>query len=310
MQLLGVWRVLLVIRCQRQCLPIHIFIPSYLLCCSEIQYDGQDYKWGFQIGEFGQRHQWFKLGLDPSHGRDTSKLAKMFPDPMAAPPAYGTPPEKLVKDYLTALRKHAEQILRYKLPQSAFQSTAIEFIVGPTRHKISDTTKIEQITVPAVWSDLAQAKTRACAEQAGMGVGSALHIISEPEAAAMYALDVMDPHNIKVGDTFILCDAGGGTVDLISYTVSALKPYLNISEASPGSGSLCGSSFINRIFQKFLEEKLGREPGWDEEVLEEVRSTHCVLKNSSTNHFPNSQCSASKWLYVFCSEAVGLLKTN
>ena len=194
----------------------------------------------------------------------------MFPDPMAAPPAYDMPSEKLVKDYLTALRKHAEQVLRYKLPQSAFQSTSIEFVVRWPSHDIFGMAKGEQITVPAVWSDLAQAKTRACAEQAGMGTGSALHIISEPEAAAIYALDVMDPHNIKVGDTFVLCDAGGGTVDLISYTVSALKPQLNISEASPGSGSLCGSSFINRIFQKFLEEKLGHEPGWDAEVLEEV----------------------------------------
>lgn len=75
-------------------------------------------------------------------------------------------------DYLTALRKHAEQVLRYKLPESALTSTPIEFI----------------ITTPAVWSDLAQAKTRSCAEKAGMGSGSALHIISEPEAAAMYAL--------------------------------------------------------------------------------------------------------------------------
>ena len=241
-----------------------------LLCCREIQYNGQDYKWGFQIAEFGQRYQWFKLGLDPSRRRDVSQLAKMFPDPMAAPPAYDMPPEKLVKDYLTALRKHAEQILRYKLPQNAIQSIAMEFVVGSLPNIVTIVAKYKQITVPAVWSDMAQAKTRDCAEQAGMGIGSALHIISEPEAAAMYALDVMDPHNIKVGDTFVLCDAGGGTVDLISYTVSALKPRLDISEASPGSGLLCGSSFINRIFHKFLEDKLGRQPGWDEEVLEEV----------------------------------------
>lgn len=128
-----------------------------------------------------------------------------------------------------------------------------------------------KITVPAVWSDLAQAKTRACAEKAGMGTGSALHIISEPEAAAMYALNIMDPHNVEVGDTFVLCDAGGGTVDLISYTVSALKPILEIIEASPGSGSLCGSSFLNRIFEQCLRKKLNGNPGWDEDVLEEVR---------------------------------------
>jgi len=103
-----------------------------------------------------------------------------------------------------------------------------------------------------------------------MGTGSALHIISEPEAAAIYALDAMDPHNIKIGDTFVLCDAGGGTVDLISYTVSALKPHLQIAEANPGSGLLCGSSFLNRIFQRHIEGKLSGEPGWDEEVLEEA----------------------------------------
>ncbi len=107
-----------------------------------------------------------------------------------------------------------------------------------------------------------------------MGVGSSLQIVSEPEAAAIYALDAMDPHDIKKGDTFVLCDAGGGTVDLISYTVSALKPKLQLSEASPGSGSLCGSSFLNRIFQRFLEDKLGNQPGWDQDVLEEVR---CIL---------------------------------
>jgi len=182
---------------------------------------------------------------------------------MASPPGYNAPTaEKLVTDYLTALRKHAEQTLRCKVPQTALQSTPIEFV----------------ITVPAVWSDAAQAKTRACAEHAGMGVGAALHIISEPEAAAMYALDAMDPHNIKVGDTFVLCDAGGGTVDLISYKVSALHPLLQIAEASPGSGSLCGSSFLNRIFQKLLFDKFRNEPAWDNDVLEEVSMVTIYLQ--------------------------------
>ena len=129
-----------------------------------------------------------------------------------------------------------------------------------------------QITVPAVWSDMAQAKTRACAEAAGMGKGTALHIISEPEAAALYALDAMDPHNLKVGNTFVLCDAGGGTVDLVTYTLSALKPILKLSEATPGTGSLCGASFLNRKFQEFMESRFGSQSDWEEEVMEEVIS--------------------------------------
>lgn len=192
--------------------------------------------------------------LDPEQQRSTSALAIEYPDPLAAPPAYGHSPEALVKDYLTALRNHAETILRYKLQQSALTSTPVEYV----------------LTVPAVWSESAQASTRCCAEKAGMGTGSSLHIITEPEAAAMYALDAMDPHNIKIADTFVLCDAGGGTVDLISYTVSALKPALRITEAAPGSGSLCGSTFLNRIFHKFLEDKLGNDPNWDDDVLEEA----------------------------------------
>lgn len=97
---------------------------------TELQYDGHNYKWGYQIREDEQRHQWFKLGLDPAQIRSISELARQFPDPMAAPPGYDTTPEKLVTDYLTALRKHAEQILRYKLPSSAIQSLPIEFIVS------------------------------------------------------------------------------------------------------------------------------------------------------------------------------------
>ncbi len=36
---------------------------------------------------------------------------------------------RLTTDYMTALRKHAEQVLRYKLLQGALSSTLIEYIV-------------------------------------------------------------------------------------------------------------------------------------------------------------------------------------
>ena len=41
-----------------------------------------------------------------------------------------------------------------------------------------------------------------CAQEAGLGEGESLHVVSEPEAAATYALHAMHPHDIKVGDTF------------------------------------------------------------------------------------------------------------
>ena len=77
----------------------------------------------------------------------------------------------------------------------------------------------------------------------------------------------------------MICDAGGGTVDLITYKVAGLKPTLKLAEASPGSGALCGASYLNRGFQAYLEEKLGKEPGWDEDVLEEVRPTKFLFQD-------------------------------
>ncbi|KAL8898343.1 MAG: hypothetical protein Q9192_002125 [Flavoplaca navasiana] len=99
----------------------------------------------------------------------------------------------------------------------------------------------------------------------------------------------MDPHNIKVGDTFVLCDAGGGTVDLISYKVSALKPVLRIEEAAPGSGSLCGSTFLNRIFYKFLSDRFSADPNWDQDVVEEAMKRFEVTVKRSFHGNPNDE---------------------
>lgn len=55
------------------------------------------------------------------------------------------------------------------------------------------------------------------------------------------------------------------TVELVSYTITSLQPYPVISETAPGSGGLCGSSFINRIFSNYLENRLKGYRGWDED---------------------------------------------
>ena len=90
------------------------------------------------------------------------------------------------------------------------------------------------------------------------------------ESAAIFALHGLDPHGIQVGESFVLCDAGGGTVDLISYTIASLHPKIEIVEAAEGTGGLCGSTYLNRRFGEFLTQKLGQEEGWDAEVLAEA----------------------------------------
>ena len=51
----------------------------------------------------------------------------------------------------------------------------------------------------------------------------------------------------QVGDVFVLCDAGGGTVDLISYKVTQTSPTFLIEEAAVGSGDKCGATFIDQV---------------------------------------------------------------
>ncbi len=61
-------------------------------------------------------------------------------------------------------------------------------------------------------------------------------LIKEPEAAALYTMHSLG-FSLKVGDAFVVCDAGGGTVDLISYEIEAITPRLALKELVPGTGS-------------------------------------------------------------------------
>lgn len=80
-------------------------------------------------------------------------------------------------------------------------------------------------------------------------------MIKEPEAAAMYTLHTLQDRALtvrhsnpkltgtlsyfkQVGDAFVICDAGGGTVDLISYEITQLKPTLELKELVPGKGKI------------------------------------------------------------------------
>jgi len=88
-------------------------------------------------------------------------------------------------------------------------------------------------------------------------------MVTEPEAAALYTLKSLklqdEEEPIVPGDCFVLCDAGGGTVDLISYRAKQTTPTLQLEEAAIGTGDKCGASLIDRNFRKWLEARLGKD---------------------------------------------------
>ena len=61
-----------------------------------------------------------------------------------------------------------------------------------------------------------------------------------------------------MGECFVVCDAGGGTVDLISYKITSLKP-LQLHECVVGSGGLCGAVYLDRRFEDFIQQRIGKE---------------------------------------------------
>lgn len=73
------------------------------------------------------------------------------------------------------------------------------------------------------------------ATQAGI---SPVSLIKEPEAAALYTIRRLDA-NLDPTDVIVICDAGGGTVDLVSYEIEATYPTLQLKEIVPGTGKFC-----------------------------------------------------------------------
>ncbi|ORZ28666.1 hypothetical protein BCR41DRAFT_298314 [Lobosporangium transversale] len=117
------------------------------------------------------------------------------------------------------------------------------------------------LTVPAMWSDKAKNVMRQAAIKAKIiketDHPDRLMLISEPEAAALYCERKCDQFNLGHGDRFMICDAGGGTVDLIVFEIAETNGGRRLSEVTKGHGASCGSVFLDRNMRLLLERKFG-----------------------------------------------------
>ncbi|POG76985.1 hypothetical protein GLOIN_2v1552212 [Rhizophagus irregularis DAOM 181602=DAOM 197198] len=113
-------------------------------------------------------------------------------------------------------------------------------------------------TVPAEWRPHTIGILQDCIHKAGFTetkhLNNNLEFTTEPEAAAIYAMGKLGEHRIQEGSSFMVVDCGGGTVDL---TTRTLLPNNKLSEITERTGGLCGSTYIDREFARFLEKKLG-----------------------------------------------------
>ncbi|KAL4760930.1 Hsp70 family protein [Aspergillus foveolatus] len=105
------------------------------------------------------------------------------------------------------------------------------------------------LTVPAVWSDKAKNTTLTATVDAGVDMKH-ISLVSELEAAALYTLRAIQPNTVAANDVFTVCDAEGGTVDLISYKIKTLEPLVLVEVAE---GTVCGLLLLDTAITYWQE---------------------------------------------------------
>ncbi|TPX17742.1 uncharacterized protein E0L32_002843 [Thyridium curvatum] len=198
-------------------------------------------QWGGTIHDDEEALRWFKLLL-AELGNKYRKAEHILhvEDKIAR---LNKQPGQVIADYLGKLWEKAIESIDNEV--GSFENARLHIVM----------------TIPAIWTGQAQDAMEAAARQAGLlkKPGTKLSFISEPEAAAMATLrDAMGRADLRVGDSFIVVDCGGGTTDLISYRILKLDP-LTVEEVAEGAGDVCGARDCDAKFEAVLKQKFGED---------------------------------------------------
>lgn len=204
---------------------------------------------GFEVTPGIKSYSWFKLRLDPAARIDDSESGiSVSEGPGLLRLPHGKTAREVCADFLREIYHEFHAQLVRSLGQGVVDVSRKEF----------------WFTVPAIWSDQAKAHTRAAALDAGFGSGEEdeIFLISEPEAAAVASLSRLGDNardQIRVGEGILVCDCGGGTVDITTYHLTQVTPALKFEELLVGEGDFCGSTYLDRAFHTWMSRTFGSD---------------------------------------------------
>ncbi|KAG2212328.1 hypothetical protein INT47_001688 [Mucor saturninus] len=124
------------------------------------------------------------------------------------------------------------------------------------------------LTVPATWVDKDILMMRDIAIKANLIDAShdpeeRLIIIDEAHAASLFCkreycmMDDGSTSKLSQGERYMVCDAGGGTVDLATYECTGSEhesPKISHCQLALESGGYCGSTFLDKNMERYLRD--------------------------------------------------------
>ncbi|EFR01012.1 hypothetical protein MGYG_04014 [Nannizzia gypsea CBS 118893] len=225
---------------------------------SRIAYQFEDIRsnsirWGFQVEPGMTSFSWTKLLLDQNTALgvfDDNNLENASKLGILQLP-HGKTAVDVVADFLTEVRAHVFKMIEKQVTKETLRITPIEY----------------WFTVPAIWSDQAKAQTKTAAQRAGFVYNierpsDQMFMVTEPEAAAIAALKKTATDglgaSVQPGDGVLVCDCGGGTVDITTYLINKVDPVLSFEELCTGIGGKCGSTAIDRNLYSLMSRRFGK----------------------------------------------------
>ncbi|KAJ6515205.1 hypothetical protein C8R47DRAFT_507281 [Mycena vitilis] len=199
--------------------------------------------------------EWWKLLLRPAH-------LPIIRDLVLPPLPKHVTVDKIFADHLRYIK---EQIKAHVT--SAYGS-------GGDIWDVLSSTMYVVLTTPNGWEGSQQSRMRQAAIDAGLvdtAGGRRVRFVTEAEAAVLYATDSGSVEDWLVdGGHLIICDCGGGTVDITGYKINAVKPTLKLEESSASRCYLAGAVFVAHAAKAFFKAHLSGTEWDDEERLQRV----------------------------------------
>ncbi|RJE20277.1 hypothetical protein PHISCL_07386 [Aspergillus sclerotialis] len=217
-------------------------VPSLVACAGS---PGRSL-WGFEVRPGMKSFAWTKLLLDPTFNCDSFKVE--IREVAGALGILKLPEDRDAEEVVTEFLRHVHQHVCGELKRFLFDT------MSPGRVPIEF-----WMTFPATWSEAVQSKLKRAASEAGFG--DKVFTVSEPEAAALAVFRISKDFELNVGDGVLICDCGGGTVDVTSCFITDMNergvPYFE--QLTEETGSNCGGINVDCNLYRLLVTKLGED---------------------------------------------------